>query len=66
MTTNGSAAASDHVIDNGQSSDDMDVEPQHHHAENGDGNPLDKEGIPPSSGKGTLHNRIPPLMRPNR
>lgn len=51
MSTNGQQAAHDHGIDNGQSSDDMDVEPQHN-SENGNGNPLDKEGIPPSSGKG--------------
>lgn len=52
MSANGQAAAAQDLgIDNGQSSDDMDVEPQHNN-ENGNGNPLDKEGIPPSSGKG--------------
>lgn len=53
MTTNGSAGgAHDHVLDNGQSSDDMDVEQHHTGSGDGDGNPLDREGIPPSSGKG--------------
>lgn len=72
MATNGNSAASstipDHLLDQGQSSDDMDVEPSHsQHGNNNDSsNPLDKEGIPPSSGKGmsprrpsTHHSSLP-------